>query len=688
MKTDSTNILELPVREAISYVFDDFRLDVKRQELQKNGQPVPLTHKAYQVLLILVQNSEQTVEKEYIYNQLWGDSFVEDANLTQHIYVLRKTLGQSPAGESYIETVARTGYRFLANVKAIYPSPVTEAVFKPKNGAEPALNLNTRSFSEPHLRLAERRSAEAQTEEDEIAAAQPVPKATFSNRRLILIALTAILAAIVFALAYYLLPKMYSGPPPPVRSVAVLPFKPIGDETKNDKLGLGMADAIITNLSKLRQIPVRPTSAVIAYTDKPEPDSVKAGTELGVDTVLEGTVQRENDRVRVGVQLIEVATSKTIWAENFDESSTNIFAVQDSISQKVVRSLAANLTQQEKPAGGGNTTNLEAMKAYQWGVYLHSTRTKDNLFKAEEYFQEAIKNDPQFAKAYAMLADTYNMQRYYGFAEPRDTRAKGLDAATRALELDSSTPEAYVAMANLQFTSREGVPGAKRMLEKAMELSPFNSTAHLRYAWVIMNDDPRGAIEHMRLAQEYDPLSPITNGAYCNVLSFERRFKEAIHFCEKANELNPESGNSSIMLSDMYMLDGRTEDAIKLAQRRLQQTSGSDNLITQGSLALYLIRAGRRAEAEPIIAKLENEAANVAELLNDLTVLNYELGNREKGFKFFKRAYELQMLPVGMIRSYPVWDKVRADPEVLAILNDNSPRSRPSSNSNSSSPVR
>ena len=108
------------MREAISYVFDDFRLDVKRQELQKNGQPVPLTHKAFQVLLILVQNSEQTVEKEYIYNQLWGDSFVDDANLTQHIYVLRKTLGQSPAGESYIETVARTGYRFLGDVRAVY----------------------------------------------------------------------------------------------------------------------------------------------------------------------------------------------------------------------------------------------------------------------------------------------------------------------------------------------------------------------------------------------------------------------------------------------------------------------------------------------------------------------------------------------------------------------------------------
>jgi TolB-like protein/DNA-binding winged helix-turn-helix (wHTH) protein/Tfp pilus assembly protein PilF len=669
--TDNTNILELPVREAISFVFDDFRLDVKRQELQKNGQPVPLTHKAFQVLLILVQNSEQTVEKEYIYKQLWGDSFVEDANLTQHIYVLRKTLGNTPSGESYIETVARTGYRFTSPVHAVFPPKLTEAFFKPKSGAELAREFEPLPRAEPHLRLAENRPEvnaddSAATSTDEPATERVARKV--NNKRLIAIVALASVAAAIIALAIYSRVRTTTNPNQPIRSVAILPFVPIGEESKNDKLGLGMADAIITNLSKLRQIPVRPTSSVIRYTDNPEPNSVKAGTELGVDTVLEGTVQRQNDRVRVGVQLIDVATSITVWAENFDESSTNIFAVQDSISQKVVRSLAANLTQAEKIVGGGSTTNLEAMNAYQLGVYLYSTRTKDNLFKAEEYFKDAIRHDPQFAKAHAMLADTYNMQRYYRFADIRDARAKGLDAASRALEIDSSTPEAYIAMANLQVGGKEGMAGSRRLLEKAIELSPFNSTARLRYAWVIVGEDLKAASEQMRLAREYDPLSPITNGAYCNMLAFERRFKEAVPFCEKAVDLNPTSDNFRGMLGDVYLFNGRNDDAIAVVNKRIAESKGAESIVAQGSLAFYLLRAGRRGEADALIAKLKSEADRVPDLLNDLTVYMYEIGNREEGLKYFKSAYERRVVPSLMVQHYPVWEKVIADPEVQKIL--------------------
>jgi TolB-like protein/DNA-binding winged helix-turn-helix (wHTH) protein/lipopolysaccharide biosynthesis regulator YciM len=694
--TDRTNIQSLAVREAISYVFDDFRLDVKRQELQKNGNPVPLTYKAYRVLLILVQNSEQTVEKEYIYNELWGDSFVEDANLTQHIYVLRKTLGHNPAGESYIQTVARTGYRFVVPVRAVYPPQVTEAFFKPKTGVEPALEREPVSRPEPHLKLAEFPQSEIQSTESEEAVeqeqpSQPEPEKASSkfNKETVLILAAAALAALVIGIAIYFRSGSTSVRPQPIKSVAVLPFKPIGDESRNEKLGLGMADAIITNLSKLRQIPVRPTSSVVRYMDAPEPNSVAAGAELGVDTVLEGSVQLANERVRVSVQLIEVNGGKTIWADNFDEPFTDIFSVQDSISQKVVRSVATSLSQQQKDAArGGSTNSVEALTAYQMGVYLHSTRTKDNLFKAESYFLEAIKYDPQFAKAYAMLADTYNMQRYYGFADPRETRAKGLDAASRALELDNSTPEAYIAMANLQFGGKEGVAGAKRMLEKAIELSPYNSTAHLRYAWVVLaTGDTKGAIEQMRLAQEYDPLSPVSNGAYCNMLSFEHRFKEAITFCEKAVELNPSADNGSVMLADMYAFDGRLDDAIATIQKRLAQISGDDNLMTQGSLAFYLARAGKRSEAELIISKLEASAARVPNLYNDLAVIFYELGEREKGLKYFKRAYEEHVLPVQMVRNYPAWEKVIADPEIRKIL-DEPPSDMRSTNVNTSVPSR
>ena len=207
--TDKTNILELPVREAISYVFDDFRLDVKRQELQKSGHVVPLTHKAYRVLLILVQNSEQTVEKEYIYKELWGDSFVEDANLTQHIYISGNSR-PVVVGESYIETVSRTGYRFTVPARAVYPPQVTEAFFKPKTGVEPAPERQPESRVEPHLRLADTPVSNGKNDvaalENTVKEEQPggeTAAKSQSNRRTMIIVAALLAAALLIGIAIY-----------------------------------------------------------------------------------------------------------------------------------------------------------------------------------------------------------------------------------------------------------------------------------------------------------------------------------------------------------------------------------------------------------------------------------------------------------------------------------------------------
>jgi TolB-like protein/DNA-binding winged helix-turn-helix (wHTH) protein len=360
LNAKTVKAVEMPAREILFYEFDEFRLDVKKEELLRDSDPVPLTHKAFQVLLILVQNFGQTVEKENIYQELWGDSFVEDANLTQHIYILRKTLGPDPSGESYIETVARSGYRFTADINTIYAS-----VIPPR--AEPARNF-TPSDDEseeppeeltvperPRLTLLRKVS---ETSEEEAVPSVPEPdfhklerkKKLFSGR-LIIWGLALIAFSILTGLAVRQFILRKTAPALSVslaKSIAVLPLKPIGAESANEKLGLGMADAIITRLGRLRVIPVRPTSSVFRYTDQPPESSLSAGHELGVDTVLEGTVQRDDERVRVSVRLINVSDASTVWAENFDENFTNIFNVQDSISAKVVRALQVSLTPQEE----------------------------------------------------------------------------------------------------------------------------------------------------------------------------------------------------------------------------------------------------------------------------------------------------------------------------------------------------
>jgi len=668
---DKANILELPVREATSYVFDDFRLDVERQELEKNGQPVPLTHKAFQVLLILVQNSGQTVEKEYIYEQLWGDSFVEDANLTQHIYILRKTLGQMPTGESYIETVARAGYRFSADVTPVYPPNVADGHFRPSGSAEPAVKREPVEFPERHLRLAEPVTAEG-TDENALLD-QPKARASTAdprrrNRAIFGAALIVLTIAIV-AFAVYLRPQTPSGPGGRVRSLAVLPFKLIGGDGNNSKLGLGMADSIITRLSKLQQIPVRPTSSVIHYIDAPASNSMVAGQEMGVETVLEGTVQHEDDRVRVSVLLIEVSSGHPLWAENFDESFTNIFAVQDSISHKVVRALAVNLTQQqEQLLSQDATTSVEALQAYQMGVYLHSTRTKENMYRAIDYFEEAARHDPNYAKAYAMEADVYNMLRYYRFADPQETRDKATVLANRALDLNKEIPEPYIALANLQSSDKEGMQGARKLLEKAIDLSPYNSTARLRYAWIIADDDLNAASEQMRLAQEYDPLSGLANGAYCNMLVFQWRFKEAIRYCERSAELAHDSPTTRILLADAYFLDGRVPDAIAQINKRISETDGTEKLLSEGSLGYYLAKSGRAQEANTIHSRLKSELGAHPQVVNDLVLISYALGRNDEGLQYFERSSRESRVSKLVFDFSPIWQDVRADKRVYDAL--------------------
>ena len=660
-----------PEREVILYEFDDFRLDVRKQELFKGDEPVSLTHKAFQVLLILAQNPEQTVDKEFIYRELWGDGFVEDANLTQHIYILRKTLGKNPSGGTYIETVARIGYRFKADVIKHRQSHVVTMPNRSDLGETKRADSNGHSHLQ--LKIADRgfestdKESRVASEEVPVKNVSPQPK---RQRYFLAAGIAALILIVGGAFAFVRWNASGTQDPSPVRSLAVLPLKPIGEESNNEKLGLGMADAIITRLTKVQQIQVRPTSSVIRYTDKPAQNSIAAGKEMGVDTVLEGSIQRDQGRVRVSVQLIDTPSGKTLWAENFDENFTNIFVVQDSISDKVARALEVNLTrQQEKLIAQHSTASTEAFQAYQMGMYFYGTRSKDSLSKAVDYFSKAIDADPNYAKAYAMLADSYNMLGYYRFADPQEMRTKARAAVNKAVELNDALPEAYIALASLQEMGEQGRAATKQFLEKAIELSPYNSTAHIRYGWVLFPQDLDGSLGHMRLAQEYDPLSPVSNGALCNVLIFQNQYKEAIKYGEKAVELAPKSANAQMMLSTAYFLAGRQNDAIEQLKRGIDETSGVEKQDALGTLGHYYAKVGRRKEAEAIFTQLERSTDDHPGLLNDLVLISYALDQRDKGFGYFKKAYEKHVLPQLMLRYNPVWKDVNSDPRVASLLN-------------------
>ena len=668
--------------DVVYYDFDNFRLDVERQKLLKNGEPVLLTHKAFQTLHILVQNFGQTVKKDDIYNELWTDSFVEESNLTQYIYLLRKTLDNNPAGVSYIETVARQGYVFTARVEKVCVSePPAEIRFEtdlpenkftlPPEGAQSgdSLEIVQSNGSHPWLvqneytNVINNKQAEFSKPEETTAGKT---KNLIWTRHLSFAGLLLVftLAVAVGLGIYFQTEKSAETPAAGINSIAVLPLQPIDDESREKQLGLGMANAIITRLSKLQKIPVRPTSAIFRYTDAPVLSVAAAGRELGVDAVLEGTVQRDGERVRVSVQLVRIADGKPLWAEKFDEKSTDIFALQDSISNRVAQSLALKLTpQQWKLLEQRPTDNPEALEAYQLGVYFWNTRTKENLQKAVAHFQKAIEIDSNFAESYAMLADTYNMLGYYRYADSREMQTKARAAAEKSLALDDSIAEAYIAMAFIQFTPT-GVEEARLSIERAIELAPYNATARVRYAWILLRLGKVGqAVSAMRLAQEYDPLSPVSNGALCNMLTYRENYAEAVRVCEKAVALSPNTADNRLALANAYFFNGNTENAIK--QVKIDIEAGRKKFSALGSLGYFYAKLNRRADAEAIIAQLKPEAVRDAGLFNDLALITYALGSRDESFVYLQKAHQNKVLPMNLIYVDPVWKEIREDPRFI-----------------------
>src|ERR1700749_115638 len=313
------------------YEFGEFRLDAAECVLLRRGVPVPLTLKAFETLFVLVSRNGLLVEKDELLKEVWPNRFVEEATLAQNIFPLRKALGQERCGTQFIETVPRRGYRFVANVRTL-PAVETEIIVKQRTSS--------------HILIEEEYGDESDSTDAHRSPVFSVARTASSKYRIRLSRVTFLVVALACftAAGLYMWAANKSEQVETARAVhsmAVLPFRPLG--TGDDELlGLGMADAIIGRLSNYKQLPVLPTSAVFKYTER-ETDARAAGQALGVDAVLSGTVQRAGERVRVTVQLTSLETGKVLWSDKFDEPYTNIFAIQDSISEQVARALALQL---------------------------------------------------------------------------------------------------------------------------------------------------------------------------------------------------------------------------------------------------------------------------------------------------------------------------------------------------------
>jgi DNA-binding winged helix-turn-helix (wHTH) protein/TolB-like protein len=424
------------------YEFGPFRLDVAERMLLRDGEAIPLQPKAFDLLLVLVEHHGHLLEKDELLQAVWPDTIVEEVNLANNVSVLRKALGEDGNGQRFIETVPRRGYRFVAPVREAQAGTVEPGV-------------------------AEIAQAPVVQQEAPVAAAtgeQPVQSASrWAKRRPALVVPLAVLLLIgvVGAINSWSPKRQPTAPSATIKSIAVLPFKPLAANERDEALELGMADTLITKLSNLRHLIVRPTSAVRRYTALDQ-DPLAAGREQKVDAVLESSFQRSGEKIRVTVRLVNVSDGSALWTYQCTEYCADIFAAQDAITEKVARALMPELTGKERTLLAKRyTDNFEAYQLYVKGRYFWDKRTGEGMKKSIECFEQAIRLDQNYALAYAGLATTYVTSAYREMVPPAEANLKAETAARKALEIDEQLGQAHAALGVLHFYYREWSEGVR-----------------------------------------------------------------------------------------------------------------------------------------------------------------------------------------------------------------------------------
>jgi TolB-like protein/Tfp pilus assembly protein PilF len=444
-------------------------------------------------------------------------------------------------------------------------------------------------------------------------------------------------------------------------AIAVLPFKPISAEGRDEYLELGIADALITRLSDINQVVVRPTSSVRKYTDL-EQDPVAAGRELAVDSVLEGSIQKLNDRIRVTARLVKVDDGRSLWTGKFDEIATDIFAVEDSISERVAAALALKLTGNERERlHKRHTDNTDAYNLYLKGRYYWNKRTEEALQKAVECFHQAVEIDRNYALAYGGLADCYTKLGDVGVTAvpPRESFDLARRAALKALQIDSSLVEVHASLGHLEMHLLRW-EAAEREFTRAIELNPNYASAHQWYAYFMaFHGRFDEALERIEVARRLDPLSLPIVDSVGEFLYFARRYEEAIVEFRKALEMDPAFLPSCINLGRAYEQVGMFSEAEGLFTKAMQITGESiDALAALGHT--YAISARTDATLE-VLAQLAELATHRYVSPYALALLHAALGEIDEAFKWLEKAFDERVEWMIYTNVDPRLDPLRSD---------------------------
>jgi eukaryotic-like serine/threonine-protein kinase len=454
----------------------------------------------------------------------------------------------------------------------------------------------------------------------------------------------------------------------PEKSMAVLPFKPLLPENRDQVLEMGMADTLITKLGNSGGMIVPSLASVRKYGDLDQ-DPLAAGRKLGVNSVLEGNIQKLGDRLRVTVRLIKVADGSSLWAGTFDEKFTDVFAVEDTISQKVAEVLALRLSGEEQNRLTKRyTENAAAYQLYQMGRYYHVIKlTPPDITRSIGFFQQAIEADPGYALAYFGLAEAYRSASITGDRPPKEVFPLAKSAATKAVQLDESLAEPHAALAFIHMWFDWDWVGAEREARRAIALNPNSAFAHYAYAILLSNlGRHQEAIAEGARARALDPVSLLANNVEGAVLYYAGRNYEAMERLQKTVELDPNFWIAHLYLGHVYLEKKNYPASIAEYTQARDCSRGNSQSISMIGYASAL--AGDAAKARVMLDELKSRSAHQYVPPFNIAVVHLALAEQDEAFAWLERAYEEHDVLMSFLKIDPKWDSLRADPRFVAIL--------------------
>jgi TolB-like protein/DNA-binding winged helix-turn-helix (wHTH) protein/Tfp pilus assembly protein PilF len=622
--------------------FEAYEVDFQTGELRKNGIRIRLQAQPFQVLQMLLNRSGGVVTREELKGKLWpADSFGDfDHGLNKAINKIREALADSALHPRYVETVARRGYRFIAAVRAVdealttLETPLVDVAPEAKDG-------------------------------NEFGAPKPLPLPRPPRAFVFKVAGSCVALLIAAFLIWKLQPRGHLSSK--IRSLAVLPLENLSSDVSQEYFADGMTDELITALGTINGLRVISRSSVMLYKHprKPLPQIAR---ELNVDAVVEGTVLRSGQQVRITAQLIRAAADEHLWSQSYQGDLRDTLELQDKVARAIADRIRVTVTSQERALlESAKLVNPDAHDAYLRGRYFWNKRTEQGLKRAINYFDEAIAKDPNYAQAYSGLADSYALlgDWEYGALAPNEAFPKAKAAATKALELDDGLGEAHASLALCLKSFDWNWKAAEAELLQAIKISPNYATAYQWYGWnLILLGHVSEGISQLRKAEALDPLSLIISADIADALVIAHRYEESMRQSRRTIEMDPSFAMAHYQLGQALVQVHNYDGAILELQQGIDLSRG--NPLCKSQLGFVYAVSGRRNEAFRILDDLKNGWNQKKSHAADIARVYAGLNEKDQALAWLRKGYEERFNPSILVR--PAFDSLHSDPRFQDLL--------------------